>query len=382
MRVLVVARSTIGHIRKGGMEYATRTLVEELANAGYSLSLLTTSGFNGTLKHPYKHVWVVNRAKPGRYSIAWWVATAKTGPWWEWKPDIILSVSMAARSIALFKHRVPVIGHCHGTPCTDFISSLKSPGVKEFLKSTVNVLRIPPSVLTYRKFDTVVVVSAKLKTHLMRWPYQLPSSKTVEIPNGVQEERWSFSTIARQTFRNAHDIPLTARTVLYLGQLYRQKGVDLCINSLRSNLCEDIHLIIAGSGPDEPNLRKLVKAHGLEHRIHFTGQLVASAVVDAMSAADSVIVPSRRVEGLPMVHLQAAANGLPIIASKQAAVPIEMMDHVKLVQTTPVAIGDILGRLSTRSVGRSFLPQGFTAKRMMEKFEECFIVTQNTTLKE
>ncbi len=71
-------------------------------------------------------------------------------------------------------------------------------------------------------------------------------------------------------------------------------------------------LLIAGSGPLEAGLRALAGRLGLAERVRFLG--FCGDIARWMQAADGFVLASRR-EGLPMVLLEAAAAGLPAVAT-------------------------------------------------------------------
>jgi glycosyltransferase involved in cell wall biosynthesis len=100
--------------------------------------------------------------------------------------------------------------------------------------------------------------------------------------------------------------------VLVCGLLNPAKGQDLAIGALGSADCEGVELWIAGDGEQRGVLEALVRAVGVEGRVLFLGQ--REDVPELMKAADCLLLPSRW-EGMPYVLLEAAAAGLPIVAT-------------------------------------------------------------------
>ncbi|MEL7429173.1 MAG: glycosyltransferase family 4 protein [Pseudomonadota bacterium] len=82
----------------------------------------------------------------------------------------------------------------------------------------------------------------------------------------------------------------------------------------------DWNLIIVGGGPEEAAIRN---AYGAipEQRIHWTGQVEHTDVLEWMRAADIFIWPGWK-EPIGMVYLEAQVQGLPVIAYDSMGVPL------------------------------------------------------------
>lgn len=95
--------------------------------------------------------------------------------------------------------------------------------------------------------------------------------------------------------------------LLFVGRISHDKGVRLMSDLLKSL---DVHaqLTVVGIGPDQNEFSG-------RPNVHLRGQLEPALVREAMSEADILLVPSQIVENQPTVILEAAAIGLPVIAS-------------------------------------------------------------------
>jgi glycosyltransferase involved in cell wall biosynthesis len=99
---------------------------------------------------------------------------------------------------------------------------------------------------------------------------------------------------------------------LYAGRVTTDKGVLVLADALER--LPSLHLAVAGDGEALPELRR--RAARLP-RLHLLGQVAPAQVLRLLSAADLFVHPSCCAEGLPSAVLEAAAAGLPIVATPQ-----------------------------------------------------------------
>ncbi len=148
-----------------------------------------------------------------------------------------------------------------------------------------------------------------------------------------------------------------------VARLSHEKGVDLAIAALAllRSRGRDAALAIAGDGPEEPALRRQAEAAGLADRVHFLGRV---ADVGALyRALDCVMIPSRDgAEGLPNVLLEAMSAGLPVVATRVAAVPEVLVDELAGLVVPP---GDAtaLAAAAERAVASGFNAMGKEARQ-------------------
>jgi glycosyltransferase involved in cell wall biosynthesis len=116
------------------------------------------------------------------------------------------------------------------------------------------------------------------------------------------------------------------QSVLFVGRLHPQKGVDVLLSSWEQVTESTAHLIIAGDGPDSEMLHKLADDKGLT-RITWMGSLPYSDVIALMKRASVFVVPSRD-EGFPMSVLEAMAAGCAIVATRVGGIPEQIDDGV------------------------------------------------------
>lgn len=104
------------------------------------------------------------------------------------------------------------------------------------------------------------------------------------------------------------------------GALIGRKGQRLAIEALAR--LKDVplpvrtgaHLVLAGKGPDEAELRTLAKRLGVAEHVQFLGQVSHDLLPQLLSAADALVLPSAS-EGVANAWIEALACGTPIVIS-------------------------------------------------------------------
>jgi glycosyltransferase involved in cell wall biosynthesis len=119
--------------------------------------------------------------------------------------------------------------------------------------------------------------------------------------------------------REAIGIHNGAKVIGVISRFRREKGLDTLIRATRR--LSDVHLIIAGDGPEESHLRAL--AADSPHPIHFLGH--RNDIARLMRIADVVAIPSRR-ESFGRVVLEAMANGRPVVATRAGGLAEAVVD--------------------------------------------------------
>jgi glycosyltransferase involved in cell wall biosynthesis len=123
-------------------------------------------------------------------------------------------------------------------------------------------------------------------------------------------------SVHRHRVRAAKGISDDAMVVGYVGRIVRDKGiVDLASawQELKRTL-PNVHLLVVGMfEAEDPVPPEVVRMLREDPRVHLHG--VDWETPPLYSAMDVVVLPSYR-EGLPLVPLEAAAMGLPVVATR------------------------------------------------------------------
>lgn len=142
--------------------------------------------------------------------------------------------------------------------------------------------------------------------------------------SGVDIERFKPNQQYRINIRQQLKIPNDVIIFLFIGRLTLDKGVlDLAQAFAVLNAK---HAVLLYVGPDEQNMQTKIKliTKNCSDRIHFIGYTVSPE--SYMAAADILCLPSYR-EGFGSVAIEAAAIGLPAIASDIYGISDAVVDN-------------------------------------------------------
>ena len=130
------------------------------------------------------------------------------------------------------------------------------------------------------------------------------------IWNGVDPTRL-IPTRPPAATRAAWGLPPHARVAGYLGRLAPEKDPGAMLR-LAEHLPEPWHVVLVGDGREESDLRQTIADRGLD-RVHLVPGTVA--VGDALSALDSLVVPSRY-ESFGLTMAEGFWAGVPVVATR------------------------------------------------------------------
>ncbi|MGF1478657.1 MAG: glycosyltransferase family 4 protein [Cyanophyceae cyanobacterium] len=158
-----------------------------------------------------------------------------------------------------------------------------------------------------RYADRIVVVSKDLQAYFQK-TYGLD---THYIPNGPG--RYDESD---PNFAYVKSLQLTPkRYLLFLGRLVPEKRPDLLLAAFRSLNPQGWKLVLTGGISDTGRFAAKIQALAANRQdILFTGELQGRQLAEIVRGAGLFVLPSD-LEGLPLVMLEAMAEGIPVLAS-------------------------------------------------------------------
>jgi glycosyltransferase involved in cell wall biosynthesis len=133
------------------------------------------------------------------------------------------------------------------------------------------------------------------------------------VPNGVPSDRCpGLNTRERPAARTRFGLAPDRPTLLSIGALAPEKGVDILIKAMREPVLAGWQLLVVGRGPERARLAR--QAGDLPSgTVVFHGPVASAA--DAVAAADVVGLTSRGGDSMPAVLIEAGMMGLPVVAT-------------------------------------------------------------------
>lgn len=186
----------------------------------------------------------------------------------------------------------PVVVNYHGGAARDYFN-------KSFP-------RVKPSM---EKAAMIVVPSGYLESVFADF-----GLKTTVIPNVVDRDLFKpatqcvgdtsvFTLVITRNLEQIYGI----HTALEALAIVREQAPNVCLK-------------IAGSGPQEAELRAMTKRLGLEGAVGFVGRLDRQGIVELYDSADAMLNPTT-VDNMPTSVIEAMASGLPVISTDVGGIP-------------------------------------------------------------
>ena len=204
------------------------------------------------------------------------------------------------------KNLPPVLVNFHGyemfQPAPDFKTKIQQ---ILFLKSPVKYI--------IDNADGVFSYGGKISTLLQE--QNIPSSKTIEIPGGIDPE-WVI------------DRPSVAgnkKKFVFVGRFERRKGIQELHQALKECKSQNFEFTFIGPIPEENRIKS--------EKIKYLGEIRdAGKIKNLLSEMDILVCPSYS-EGMPNVIMEGMARGCAIIATDVGAVSLLVKaDNGKLVE--------------------------------------------------
>jgi glycosyltransferase involved in cell wall biosynthesis/predicted metal-dependent phosphoesterase TrpH len=132
-------------------------------------------------------------------------------------------------------------------------------------------------------------------------------------------------------------------SVLYVGRLTKEKGVELLADAFEAARLHDprLHMVLAGGGPEEQALRDRLGEHAT-----FLGWQYGADLARTYASAD-VFMFASRTDTFGQVLLEAQASGLPVVAVAEGG-PTSLIEHGEtglLLDADAAALADALHQI-------------------------------------
>jgi glycosyltransferase involved in cell wall biosynthesis len=353
----------------GGVEQQSHLLARGLTQRGHSVRVISArlDGFAPTEDVDGVRI---QRISPGRGSRWQKMATYVAG---------MLSVTVRARSwadvIQVQQALYPAAAMALLAPLLRRPLVVRNAGSGEF--GGVQLMRRMPlgtfGLSLMARAATGVSLNAEMTCEMREAGFR----HLVEIPNGI-ELGPEMTPADRATARAA--LGIEGPTVLYVGRLEAEKGVDLLIRAWQRVDVPGANLVIVGNGPDRESLLRLAMEASTGCSIRFAG--ASTDVRRYLHAADLFVLPSRS-EGISNALLEAMASGLPVVTTDVGGNrQVIQLPHIGILvppqdsEALAEAICRVLLQPEVRRtlgvVGRAHVAASYSADTMIDSYEQLY----------
>jgi len=173
--------------------------------------------------------------------------------------------------------------------------------------------------------DRIIVCSQSMKNEICGH-FNLPLDKVDVIPNAIDATKYQTS-VDRGSVRQRYGVGYGEKLILCVGRLVPQKGIEYFIRAIPhiAKRYPEAKFIIVGEGWSRDILESEARASGHGGKIQFTGFASDQEVINLMTSADVLVVPSVY-EPFGIVALEGMASGVPVLASKVGGLS-EVIEH-------------------------------------------------------
>ncbi|MHC1688642.1 MAG: glycosyltransferase [Methanothrix sp.] len=197
------------------------------------------------------------------------------------------------------------------------------------------------------------------------------------IPLGIDINKFRYNLESSSNIRKKLIIDEHSIIIGFIGRLHRVKNIPLILNAFyevrrQHNAC----LVIIGSGPEENNLKILIKKLKLENYVYMLPNVSNEDIPIYLSLFDIFILASLN-EGLPKVLIEAMSCGVPpitpdlpgldVLISDQKNGLIFSGDIQSLVERIVFLIDHPIYRVFLSDNARDTIVRKFSIENIMEK---------------
>ena len=158
--------------------------------------------------------------------------------------------------------------------------------------------------------------------------FMFPNSEFKVIKNAVDLEQFKFNDIIRN--RKREELGVEKKFVVgHVGRYCYIKNQLFLLDVFNEILAKkpESHLLLVGKGQDQYKIEKKIKKLGIEKNVSLL--IDREDVAEIYQAMDVFVLPSL-FEGLPVVAVEAQANGLPCIVSNSISKEVLLTKSIEM----------------------------------------------------
>ena len=192
-----------------------------------------------------------------------------------------------------------------------------------------------------------------------------------------------FRPMSKASVRKKLKLPKKRKIVFAIGRFVEKKGLEYLIEAMPLLKTKEVKLLIAGFGPMENELKRLVKKKKLGKKVGFVGPVPNKSVPLWLNACDIFVVPSiidsrGETETLGIAAVEGIACGKPVIASSVGGLvdvvkkgisgfPVKQKNPEEIASKIDLLFGNKALMESAGKKARKFAEQNFSEQQAVEK---------------
>lgn len=322
---LILLSKRMGAHGFGGVESQAESFSCTAVEQGHQVVVLTTAHPYGVTEETLQGVFI--RYLPGTpagvYSSSWWrhSADAVCRLLDKGFGDLILSMNLAGYGVAK-RTGIPHYALSSGKTLSHLISEWHNwSGFTGLVAYPKHALALCYYAWIEKRFwarlDGIIAEDDQLYEELIA-----EGRPAQRFYAGVDPRQFRPDPGLRETTRRRLGIPPEAQVLVMVATVNRQKGIALGVEAFQglASSWADLHLIVLGDGPDRPRLEENLQGSALAARVTFAGAVPWHETPGYLAAADLLLYPTFRREGIPRAIVEAMAVGLPVIASDRGGI--------------------------------------------------------------
>jgi glycosyltransferase involved in cell wall biosynthesis len=318
-----------------------------------------------------------------RPDAAWSVALRDAGVAVEsgnWRRLVDARPVLALRRVV--RDTAPDVVHVFGLPALRALAAAGGPSGSRVLLGAVASLGLVDRALVATLVDGVIATGPAQAERYRR--LGLPPGKLVEAPPGVPLPE--PPKLRHDDWCRSLGLPADARVIVGVGPLEAPRGFHDAIWAfdILHFLYDDLHLLLVGTGPQEPRLREFVRITRSTDRVHFLGP--RADLDKLLGHAELAWVPSRADRGA-LAALEASAAGRPVVAARwpelaeavadgETGVLVPPGDKAALGRATRLLLDDPERRQRLGEGGRRRVAERFSLEAMLQGHEAIYAARQ------
>lgn len=322
MKIVLLTKRTQAH-GFGGVEAYVHNVARVAVELGHEVVVLASAHPAGTATQcldGYRIEYLAD-TEPGVYSAALWrrsaAAVTEHAPY-----GLLYSMNLAGYGAARADVPRPHVAWCTGRTLAHLRSEWHDRaglgGLAGYPKAALALGYYAwLERRLHRRLDALIAEDVVTYEALRRGPCPVRLVHT-----GIDTSRFTADAVRRRETRAALAIPLDTDVVMMAATVNRQKGIALGVEAFRRLAAArpGLHLLVVGDGPERARLAAAARDQAGGARVRFTGDVPESDMPRYYAAADILLYPTFRAEGMPRAILEAMSTGLAVVATDRGGI--------------------------------------------------------------